>query len=505
LSHSAPTKLFPPFHSLSGITIPPNCTQPSDVLFSSTFVDTAGRQRERQLNRSSTDGYCLKYKGSLGKAPRGWPIALAMLQNMINLRTTQAQKDTCNTALAEHGGRVLALMEQSPPTEIEITQSGEVRTKECMARLDGAISPAPLTGGNLGAHGKYDYHTGQQIHVSYDASAKPYIRVDVFEEMLPTSKRRGWQRSQTVGIDIPTPVMMHDFALTSKYIVLLDFPLTVRPQRMLFDKFPVEYEPENGARIGLVPRTEDGLVGSTQDIKWYKCQPGVALHTVNAYETEDGEKVVLHAFRASPSARGSYIETQTPSCLHEWVIDLKKGVVLEQCLNPDTLVEFPIVHNQRRGRELKYSYGLRYYSIGGPLTDVIATPQDGITFDGIVKFAMIDNWSPGMRKGDIADEFTLPKNWYAVTEACVIPKTSTVARGKSSKSLENAYIALIATHVPQDDRSFLEIGSDEQSMKSHFLILDADNLGQGPVSVLELPVSVRGGLHSMWLEWEKLV
>jgi hypothetical protein len=149
-----------------------------------------------------SDSYHPRYKGSLAKAPRGWPLGLAMLQNMINFRTTQAQKDTCNTALAEHGGRVLALMEQSPPTEIEITKSGEVRTKECMTRLDGAIPSAPLTGGNLGAHGKFDYQTGQQIHVSYDPSSEPCVRVDIFEELLPTSKRRGWQLCQTVVVDI---------------------------------------------------------------------------------------------------------------------------------------------------------------------------------------------------------------------------------------------------------------------------------------------------------------
>ena len=34
--------------------------------------------------------------------------------------------------------------------------------------------------------------------------------------------------------------------------------MTVRPKRMLSDKFPVEYEPEAGGRIGLCPRTAMG-------------------------------------------------------------------------------------------------------------------------------------------------------------------------------------------------------------------------------------------------------
>jgi len=487
------------------ITIPPECSQPSDILFSSSYVDTAGRQKERQMR--TTGGYRPKYIGSLGSAPRGWPLASAMIQNMVTFRTSQAQKDTCNTALAEHGGRVLALMEQSPPTEIEVTKSGKIRTKECMTRLDGAIPSAPLTGGNLGAHGKYDYKTGQQIHVSYDPSLKPFVRVDVFEELMPNSKRRGWQLSQTVGVDIPTPVMMHDFALTTKYLVLLDFPLTVRPRRLLFDKFPVEYEPENGARIGLVPRTaHDGLIDTSKEIKWYDCQAGVVLHTTNAYETDDGEKVVLHAFRATPSAGGSYIQRNSPACLYEWVIDLKSGTVSECCLNPNTLVEFPIINDRIQGQDLSFSYGLRYFGIGGPLNAVISAPQDGISFDGVVKFSMKDDESLNINKGDVVDEFILPENWYATTEACIIPKMSSSNTNMASGNWrEDSYVTLIATHVPQDERSFLDIGSDLRSMKSHFLIIDADNMAEGPVAAVELPVSVRYGLHSMYLDWDKLV
>jgi carotenoid cleavage dioxygenase-like enzyme len=233
----------------------------------------------------------------------------------------------------------------------------------------------------------------------------------------------------------------------------------------------------------------------------------VVLHTLNAYETDDGEKVVLHAFRATPSTEGSFIQRNSPSCLYEWVIDTRSGVVSERCLNPNTLVEFPIINDRKRGKGLTFSYGSRYFSIGGPLNAVISAPQDGISFDGVVKFAMISDEASGVSKGDIFDEFVLPKNWYATTEACIVPKVSSsgVPSSETDNWRENSYVTLIATHVPQDDRSFLEIGTDEQSMKSHFLIIDADNMSEGPVAVIELPVSIRYGLHSMFLDWDKLV
>jgi len=103
---------------------------------------------------------------------------------------------------------------------------------------------------------------------------------------------------------------------------------------------------------------------------------------------------------------------------------------------------------------------------------------------------------------------SLPRNWYAVSEAHLVPKKETSATpgggGISDQdSNENAYITLLATYIPPDGRSFLEIASDETTMISHFLIIDADNVAAGPVSAVELPVSVRYGLHSLFLEWDK--
>jgi hypothetical protein len=279
---------------------------------------------------------------------------------------------------------------------------------------------------------------------------------------------------------------------------------------MILDKFPVEYEPENGARIGLLPRGPDGLIDTSQEVKWFDCKVGVVLHTINAHETEDGQSLVLHAFRATPSTEGSYMQKNAPSCLYEWVIDLVNGTLSEQYLNPYTLVEFPTINDLRRRKELKYSYGLLDYGFGGPLTEVVSAPHDGFTFNGVVKFTMKDDPGRGLRKGDVFDQFILPRNWYAVSEACLVPKKETSAtpgRGGISDqdSNENAYITLLATYIPPDGRSFLEIASDETTMKSHFLILDADNMAAGPVSAVELPVSVRYGLHSLFLEWDKHV
>ena len=100
-------------------------------------------------------------------------------------------------------------------------------------------------------------------------------------------------REKLDATDAPSccPVMLHDCALAGDDVVVFDFPLTVRPARMLSDKFPVEYEPTHGARIGVVHRE----TGATT---WAAVEPGVVLHAANAHF--EGDELVVRALRSLP-------------------------------------------------------------------------------------------------------------------------------------------------------------------------------------------------------------
>ena len=93
-------------------------------------------------------------------------------------------------------------------------------------------------------------------------------------------------------------------------VVVLDLPMTVRPRRMLSDRFPVEYEPTAGGRIGLHPRRGGG------DARWFDVEPCVVLHTVNAHESNDGQTLTLTALRSKPSGDASFIEAYTCAARH---------------------------------------------------------------------------------------------------------------------------------------------------------------------------------------------
>lgn len=480
------------------VTFPPQqdgSFEHSTSMFSSTYVETQGRRRE--ANKGETK----KYRGSLGEAPRGLPLLKNLVWNMLTFNTLQGQKDTANTAIAEHGGRVLALMEQSPPTEITVDKTGRVRTVESMTRLNGAIpNQDPITGGSFSAHGRTCPDTGDRIHVSYSSSAAPYVRVDIFSEyddgQQNGSSAAGWNLKRSIPVNLPTPVMVHDCAITSNYIIVLDFPLTVRPGRMLFDRFPVEYEPENGARIGLVPRGKN-VDREKREVAWFDCEPGVILHAVNAYETDD-KKVILHALRSEPASEGgSYITHFTASFLHEWTLDLVSGETKERCLNPEEIIEFPVIDHRFVGsKDAAELYCAHASGVGGQLR-AFKTPVEGLLFDGIVKFALKDDTATGTRKGDVVGRFTLPENWYSVSEPTVVPKQ------KGPEKLNGSYVLMIATHVMKETIS-QPIDDKEIPFQSHVLVLDGDNIDAGPVCAIELPYPVTYGLHSSFLEWDKM-
>lgn len=468
------------------VVIPPadkasSSWSPSPPIFSSTYVKTRGRSLEHQSSGRVDGGK--RFRGTLGAAPNGLPMLQNLMKNGLDFQTMVVQKDTCNTALAVSGDRVLALMEQSPPSEIQISKDGRLRTVANMCRLDGAVVDAPITGGSFGAHGRTDPRTGERVHVSYSSATKPFVRVDTFAE--------NWNLISSVGVDVPAPVMIHDCAITDQYVVLLDFPLTVRPSRFLRDAFPVEYEPTNGARIGLAKRRQTSRVRNDSQPQWFTVEAGVVLHVANAFERSDG-KVVVHGFKSLPKGESSYILDYTPAFLHQWILDPATGNVVEdRCLNPNELVEFPIVEDRFVGSNPGCIYGLQATSIGGPLYEC-KTPHAGVLLNSVIKFSTNEGSA-----GDVVSRYDLEPGWHFCSEPTVVTKTSQ----------KGHYVLLYTTFVPENDardKSYDEMARDGSSLRSRLLVLDGDDISSGPRSIVDLPYHMNYGLHSLYLPWDKL-
>ena len=176
-----------------------------------------------------------KFYGSL-VAPYGLKLLQNLGKNFLNAR--QPQKDTANTAMLPlTGGRVLGLMEQCKPCEFQVFADGRVETTKAGTDLDGGLGfwSHPLSSGALTAHLHNDpKHPGEAVGVTYASTSQPYARLDVVDLETGTVKR-------SHGVELRAPVMVHDCALAGDRVVVFDLPLTVRPERMLRDAFPVAY------------------------------------------------------------------------------------------------------------------------------------------------------------------------------------------------------------------------------------------------------------------------
>src|SRR5262249_38547818 len=81
----------------------------------------------------------------------------------------------------------------------------------------------------------------------------------------------------------PFASLVHDFAITERFVVLALCPLTVSIERARAGGPPIAWEPELGTRVALLARRGG-------DVRWLEGPACMAWHTVNAFD--DG--AVLH-------------------------------------------------------------------------------------------------------------------------------------------------------------------------------------------------------------------
>lgn len=266
------------------------------------------------------------------------------------MATVGPMKNTANTAVVHHAGRLLALMEACPP--IELTDDLEtVGPYDFGGALQGAMT----------AHPKIDPVTGEMVLFGY-SPFPPYLRI----HSADASGTLTW----STEVELPGPVMMHDFVITATKVVVFDLPSVFDVAAMVNGEEAVRWEPERGARIGVLER---GAPGSS--IRWVEVDPFWVFHFLNAHD--DGDAVVVQGCRAerlNTSFDGEMLTDPARPVLHGWRIDPALGTVSEDRLG-ERSGDFPRIDDRRAGLEARYGY-------------VACEPDrhdDAIGFDGLVK------------------------------------------------------------------------------------------------------------------------
>jgi Retinal pigment epithelial membrane protein len=131
--------------------------------------------------------------------------------------------------------------------------------------------------GGFAAHTKLDARTGELHAIAY------FWAWDHVQHVVVNA---AGQVSRTTDIAVPDGPMMHDFALTEKYVVFFDLPVTFSLDAVSAGReLPYTWNPAHQARVGLLPR--DG----SAEVRWLAINPCWVFHTLNAYD--DGGRVVF--------------------------------------------------------------------------------------------------------------------------------------------------------------------------------------------------------------------
>jgi carotenoid cleavage dioxygenase-like enzyme len=347
-----------------------------------------------------------------------------------------AFKNPANTHIIRHAGRWLALWEGGLPTEVtaDLETVGEYD-------FDGALR------GAMTAHPRLDPRTGEMLMFAYDP-LQPVLRYSVVDP-------RG-RLVHKVKIDLPAAVMMHDFVITEEHAVFLDSPIVFDIEN--FGKGPmVNWKPENGTRIGVMPR-----MGTAEDLRWFEIEPGHVQHFWNGWA--EGNRIEFSGSRYPAPDFGIDptfpLDQQVPkggpgSPARYWV-DLDAGTAGWEPID-ELPGDFNRINDEHNGVHSRYGYMSAY---SGEIEDL------GY-FDAVVKYDLDTGERTMWAAGDDAQ----------VGESVFAPDPAGSA---------------------EDDGWLINTVYFSATDHSDVCVLDARDVAAGPIARVRMPRRIPFGFHVNW-------
>lgn len=328
-----------------------------------------------------------------------------------------------------HAGELLALGEGSKPLCIsaELDSLGESHQKGIKEGVT--------------AHPKKDATTGELITFRTDWN-RPWLTYGVTgangDDLFSTE------------IEIPSPMMMHDMAITSTHSVMFDlgvaFDFTMLQQGF---NMPLRWHEERCCRIGVIPR----LGGMVQ---WLPIESCFIQHISNAYNEND-HTLIVDAVRYPWFLRadlGKQIFDDNPlGVLWRYTINLITNEVSETAID-DLGIELPRIDDSVIGHRYNYLYAAEQ-----PTIEEIR---------GVVKYNL---------------------------------KTGKRHRYEVPLGDQNGEPVFVAKQDPasEDDGWLLVYIYRKDTDTSDLIILDATNIECGPLATVHLPNRVPAGFHAAWI------
>lgn len=373
------------------------------------WIQSAGLQAEEKLGRAIFGGF---NDSKVTQSPEA--------------RQAGGMKNLANTNIIRHADKILACWEAGLPTQMnaDLTTAGPYD-------FDGKLQ-GPMT-----AHPKVDPATGELLFFGYIPGLR-YYEADANGSI-----------TRSVAIELPRPVMIHDFAFTKNHVIFMDAPAVMDYESMMRGGPLVSWQPECGTRIGVLPRGNGG-----DAVQWFEVPNGYVVHFMNAFE--EGSSVIAYGCRFDTMDFGAGT-TDVPdpvAFLTRYEMNLETGEVRETQA-ADIRGEFPRVAPDREGQDFEIGY-FTTFTRGEP---------DGPRFDSISRFE---------RSNGEVRTHQLPGH-QITGEAVFAPDPQ--ARG-------------------EDEGWLISFVSNPDGSENDLLILDAQTLRQQ--ARVHMPRRVPFGFHGNW-------
>jgi 8'-apo-carotenoid 13,14-cleaving dioxygenase len=346
------------------------------------------------------------------------------------------QFDTVNTNVVGIGGRTFALVEAgSYPVEL-----GQTLDDQVFNPFDGTLK------GSFTAHPHRDPKTGEDHAICYEGRDPGTIRHVVIDA--------SGQVIRETPIAVKHGPMIHDCAITDRYVVILDLPVTFSMKTLVAGHgFPYRWNPSHEARVGLMPRD-----GTQDDIVWCPVKPGYAFHVANAYDDADGRVVLDLCAYDTMFADGAHGPDANPRGLERWTIDPARRTVDIRTLDAAPQ-EFPRPDERFFGQPYRHAW-------------TMATPTE------------------------LSDRFVGATTLYAHDLAAGTRQVHDF--GPNRHPGEFVFVAE-TPDAPEGHGWLIGLVVNMADETTDLVILDARRFEEAPVAIIRLPHRVPPGFHGNWI------
>lgn len=346
--------------------------------------------------------------------------------------------DVVNTNIIGHGGRLWALVEAgSYPVELDASLN-TVKHGLFDSNLDNSFTAHPHT----------DAETGEMHAICYDGLQHNRVNYLVVDKDSKITKK----------IDIPVKhgPMMHDCAMTKKYMVIFDLPVTFSVKFALGGaSLPYSWNPRHQARVGLLSRESK----NANDIRWFNIDPCFVFHSCNAFDQDDGSVVVDVVAYERMFDRSTQGPENQKVAFERWtmaaVSSSLQNNVQRKVLSTERQ-EFPRFDERLTGKPYRHAYAIGVDDIDKPSANVL--------------------YHHDLHTG----------------------KTMCHTYGNDQVTGEVVFVPRHAD-AAENDGWLLSYVHDLNGGNSRVVILDAANVAGAAVAEIELPVRVPLGFHGNWI------